>query len=184
MVKNTGGKHNKKVARKSTAPVVERKLRLCTCEEELYGIVTKCLGKGQFLSLFRDQVERLCFIRNKFTGRNKHGNLVSIGSWVIVGLRTWETTKPNKKDKCDLLEIYTNNEKHKLLQECKTNISFLIKQESVILNIDYNEQDEHGESIIFRDEPFLSEAEVEKKTNEDINNIIPLDCEDIDIDEI
>ena len=182
MVKNTGGKHNKKVARKNAAPIVERKLRFCTCDEELYGIVTKCLGNGQFLIICSDQVERLCLIRNKFTGRNKHGNLVSIGSWVIVGLRTWETSKPNKKDKCDLIEIYSNNEKHKLLQECKTDISFLIKQENVILNIDCNEDDERSEGIIFRDEPLLTEAVA--PAEEDVDSTVLSDCDDIDIDEI
>lgn len=188
MVKNTGGKHGKKLARKNAVPLVERRLRFCESDEELYGIVSKCLGNGHFLTVCSDQVERLCFLRNKFTGRNKHGNLVSVGSWVIVGLRSWETTKPNKKDKCDLLEIYTNNEKHRLLQECKSDISFLIKQENVILNIDGGDEqcDDHN-TIIFRDEPLLqddNESHEHHETDEDKDNTQVLDYEDIDFDEI
>ena len=56
----------------------------------------------------QDGKERLCFIRNKFSGRNKQSNLISNGSWVIVGKRSWETPKENKLEKCDLLEIYSS----------------------------------------------------------------------------
>ena len=94
-----------------------------------------------------DQVERLCVIRNKFTGRNKQSNMISVGSWVIIGLRTWETTKPNKKEKCDILEVYTNNEKHKLLEESKVCLSFLTQQENILLNAD--DQEEVNEYITF-----------------------------------
>jgi translation initiation factor IF-1 len=96
MVRNSGGKNFKKVGRKHVNQVeTELKLRLVGSDQELYGIVMKPLGNGQFLIICNDQVERICIIRNKFTGRNKHSNLVSVGSWVIVGLRDWETTKEN-----------------------------------------------------------------------------------------
>tara|TARA_B110000285_G_scaffold105474_1_gene120039 strand:+ start:1713 stop:2264 length:552 start_codon:yes stop_codon:yes gene_type:complete len=183
MVKNTGGKHNKKIARKSAGTIIEKKLRVCEQDDEIYGIVSKCLGNGRFLIICNDQVERICFLRNKFTGRNKHGNLVSIGSWVIIGLRNWETIKPNKKDKCDLLEIYTNNEKHKLLQDCKTDISFLTKQENVILNIDNGEQNEESDSFIFQDESSSINQNVTiEKTEIDDTDIY--DCGEINFDEI
>ena len=151
MVKNFGGKHGKKIARKNAHSNSEashnRKLRFANGTEELYGLVTKCLGNGQFLIMCIDQVERLCVIRNKFTGRNKQSNMISVGSWVIIGLRTWETTKPNKKEKCDMLEVYTNNEKHKLLEESKVCLSFLTQQENILLNAD--DQEEVNEYITF-----------------------------------
>lgn len=151
MVKNFGGKHGKKIARKNAHSNSEashnRKLRFANGSEELYGLVTKCLGNGQFLIMCIDQVERLCVIRNKFTGRNKQSNMISVGSWAIIGLRTWETTKPNKKEKCDMLEVYTNNEKHKLLEESKVCLSFLTQQENILLNAD--DQEEVNEYITF-----------------------------------
>ena len=144
MVKNFGGKHGKKIARKNANSNNEvnsnRKLRFANGSDELYGLVTKCLGNGQFLIMCIDQKERLCIIRNKFTGRNKQSNMISIGSWVIIGLRAWETSKPNKKDKCDMLEVYTNNEKHKLLEESKISLSFLTQQENILLNSEENEE--------------------------------------------
>uniref|UniRef100_A0A6C0L119 S1-like domain-containing protein n=1 Tax=viral metagenome TaxID=1070528 RepID=A0A6C0L119_9ZZZZ len=144
MVKNFGGKHGKKIARKNahsnSEGIHNKKMRFANGDEELYGLVTKCLGNGQFLIICNDQVERLCILRNKFTGRNKQSNIISIRSWVIVGLRSWETTKPNKKEKCDMLEVYTNNERHRLLEECKVNLTFLSQQENLLLNIDEQEE--------------------------------------------
>lgn len=162
MVKNFGGKHGKKVARKNANSNNEsnanRKLRFADGTEELYGLVTKCLGNGQFLIMCIDQVERLCIIRNKFTGRNKQSNMISVGSWVIIGLRNWETSKPNKKDKCDMLEVYTNNEKHRLLEECKTSLSFLTQQENILLNSEENE--EANDYVVF------SEAGVDEENQQ------------------
>ena len=129
MVKNFGGKHGKKIARKNAHSNSEmsanKKMRFANGHEEVYGLVTKCLGNSQFLIICNDRVERLCILRNKFTGRNKQSNMISIGSWAIVGLRNWETSKPNKKDKCDMLEVYTNNEKYKLIQESKVSSAAL-----------------------------------------------------------
>ena len=152
MVKNFGGKHGKKIARKNahsnSEMSVNKKMRFANGDEEVYGLVTKCLGNSQFLIICNDRVERLCILRNKFTGRNKQSNLVSIGSWVIVGLRNWETSKPNKKDKCDMLEVYTNNEKHKLVQESKVNLSFLSQQENLLLS-NGEKEEEDNTNIIF-----------------------------------
>tara|TARA_Y100000992_G_C21149433_1_gene435470 strand:+ start:43 stop:618 length:576 start_codon:yes stop_codon:yes gene_type:complete len=162
MVKNFGGKHGKKIARKNAHSNSEisnnKKMRFASGEDELYGLVTKCLGNGQFLIMCNDQIERLCILRNKFTGRNKQSNLISIGSWVIIGLRNWETSKPNKKEKCDMLEVYTNNEKHKLLEESKVNLSFLTQQENILLNIDEPEE-ERDEYLTFSEGKHNFESE-------------------------
>lgn len=163
MVKNFGGKHGKKIARKKAYSNSEvsnnKKMRFASVEEELYGLVTKCLGNGQFLIMCNDQVERICILRNKFTGRNKQRNMISIGSWVIIGLRSWETSNPNKKDKCDMLEVYTNGEKHKLLEESKVNLSFLTQQENILLNIDEPDE-EHDEYLTFSQSK--NETEIEE----------------------
>lgn len=192
MVKNYGGKHGKKIARKTANSnnenLFNRKLRLAQGEEELYGIVKKCLGNGQFCIICQDQVERICILRNKFTGRNKQSNMLGIGSWAIIGLRNWETVKPNKKEKCDMLEVYTNNEKHKLLEESKgPSFSFLIQQETILLNIE--EDNSANEYLTFSE---LHEDEVNNISdvteNVDYNNnssSLENNFEDeIDIDEI
>jgi initiation factor 1A len=174
MVKNFGGKHGKKIARKnanSNSEIINnKKMRFASGEEELYGLVTKCLGNSQFLIICSDQVERICVLRNKFTGRNKQSNMISIGSWVIIGVRTWETSKPNKKDKCDMLEVYTNNEKHKLLEDSKVNLTFLTQQENILLNID-EPREEQDEYLTFSEGKYNSEVETTNITRD-----VYLDC--------
>ena len=165
MVKNFGGKHGKKIARKNAHSNSEmsanKKMRFANGHEEVYGLVTKCLGNSQFLIICNDRVERLCILRNKFTGRNKQSNMISIGSWAIVGLRNWETSKPNKKDKCDMLEVYTNNEKYKLIQESKVSLSFLSQQENLLLS-NGEKEEEDNTNIVFSE--IISDS---LKNNED-----------------
>ena len=132
MVKNkTGGKNAKKGARKNIVASAEpRKLRFADNDEERYAIVKKMLGNGQMIVLCDDNKERLCTIRYKFSGRNKSSNFITNGGWCIIGLRSWETVKADKLDKCDLLEIYTHPERTKLIQGCKTNLDVLLREET------------------------------------------------------
>ena len=75
-------------------------------EDEHFAQVTRLLGNGmchvQILlhdkSLLSDIV---CHIRGKFRAKNKRHNTIIVGSFVVVGLRTWETSTKN----CDLLAI-------------------------------------------------------------------------------
>ena len=177
MVKNkTGGNKAKRFARKNVNAdsVINRRIRFVTDEDEIYGIVTKVVGNGQAIVMCVDERERLCFIRNKFSGRNKHSNLVTLGSWVIVGLRSWETTKDGKLEKCDLLEIYSNQEKHTLIQECKQNLSVLMKHESLLQNVN----DRFEDMITFEDK----NNEIENNENDDSYEIESV--ESIDFDDI
>ena len=151
MVKNkTGGNRAKKVARKNmNESLTPRKLRFVELEDEMYAIVTKVMGNGQVQVLGTDDKERLCFIRYKFSGRNKQSNLVQVGSWVIVGNRSWETTNPGKLPKCDLLEIYSHQEKSRLIQEAKTNLSALLKEDQKQMHLDNDSEEGRGGDILF-----------------------------------
>ena len=150
MVKNkVGGNKAKKFARKNNLDPssMNKKVRYSADEDEVYGIVNKMIGNGQVVVLCLDHKERLCFIRNKFSGRNKQNNLVKVGSWVLIGKRSWETTKEGKLEKSDLLEIYDEREKHKLIQECSSNLSFLKIEETKLQNI--NGSGNMGSEIVF-----------------------------------
>ena len=113
MVKNFGGNKAKKQGRKHVinATTFNEKLRIATEEGELYGYVLKMYGNGMCNVLGINGKEYLCHIRNKFRGRSSRNNMVTMGSWVLVGLREWET---GEKRSCDLLEIYTSNEVEQL----------------------------------------------------------------------
>lgn len=116
MVRNMkGGNKAKKMARKnntSTNTGEPRKTRLANPDEpcEMYAIVEKLYGQGNCGVRCNDGRERLCVIRNKFRGRNRHGNSVVVGSRLLVGLRDWEVVGVGKQEKCDLLYVYDDCE--------------------------------------------------------------------------
>ena len=115
MVKNThGGNKSKGMARKNMVDHSEkRKLRLASCDLEKYAVVTKMLGNGRFYTTTNEGDELLGRIRNKFKGRSRRGNDLTMGTMVLVGLREWEAPKFKE---CDLLEVYDANEMKQIRQ--------------------------------------------------------------------
>jgi translation initiation factor 1A len=116
MVKNTtGGNKAKGQARKFvSASKQSRSLRVSTDESEIYAKVSKYMGNSMCHVICTDGITRLCHIRGKFRGRGKRDNMVSVGSWLLVGLRDWETEKKDKMEQCDLLEVYNDVDKESL----------------------------------------------------------------------
>lgn len=111
MVKNTtGGSKHKGMARKLVNAPVSNKIRYSEDEDECYAKVTKMLGNGMcHVDLLHKDVlynNVVCHIRGKFRSRNKKSNLVTIGSTVLVGIRSWTS----KIDACDLLCIYNDSQ--------------------------------------------------------------------------
>jgi len=112
MVKNlTGGSKSKQMGRKFVSAPVDRKIRLIQEEGESYAVVTKLLGNGMFYANDTEGKERICVMRNKFRGKGKRDNTVSLGTWVMIGIRDFDSSD---KPKFDLLEVYTDIEKQKL----------------------------------------------------------------------
>jgi translation initiation factor 1A len=92
MVKNTtGGSKAKGQARKFTSVPSSQKLRISDNEFELYAQVSALLGNGMCHVLCIDGIQRLCHIRGKFRGRGKRDNVIGRGSWLLIGLREWES---------------------------------------------------------------------------------------------
>ena len=111
MVKNTtGGSKHKGMARKLVNAPVSNKIRYSEDEDECYAKVTKMLGNGMcHVDLLHKDVmynSVVCHIRGKFRSRNKKSNLVTNGSTVLVGIRSWTS----KIDACDLLCIYNDSQ--------------------------------------------------------------------------
>lgn len=101
MVRNiSGGTGTKSLARKLTGnhsgavPLPSNPL-------EKIAIVSKIHGSHCDVSL-EDGTSLICHIRSKFRGRNKRGNTISVGTFVLVGLREWESSLKNS----DLLFVY------------------------------------------------------------------------------
>ena len=116
MVKNFGGNKSKKMGRKFVNQPQDRRVRFAEEAEELYAVVIKLFGNGMAEVKCIDDVTRLCIFRKKFKGRGKRDNMVSIGTVVLVGERTWEviSSESKKLPKCDLLEVYSSADVTKL----------------------------------------------------------------------
>ena len=111
MVKNKkGGRNHRKQASKHSQPVGRVKLRLAHDEDEMYAKVEKIYGGGMADVLCNDKKVRLLQIRKKFRGRNRRDNSITLGTMVLVGVRSWEVRREGKKEKADLLYVYSHNQ--------------------------------------------------------------------------
>jgi len=97
-----GGKKTKSMGR-FRAPST---FRPADQEGELYAIVEKILGNGAVNVKCIDARVRRCIIRKKFIGKGQ----VVPGTWVLVGLRSYETLDTT----CDLLELYSGSDMKRL----------------------------------------------------------------------
>ena len=132
MVKNFGGNKSKKQGRKFVGdPKASKEIRVPENEFEIIASVNKDYGNGRCQTTGIDGKERICIIRNKFRGRGKKDNFVSIGTWVLIGRREWETTRDGKLENCDLLIVYREDEKKKLMQICDYDFTAICKSNEV-----------------------------------------------------
>jgi hypothetical protein len=122
MVKNFGGNKAKGFARKhANSSKGATKLRVVEFDGEIYAIATAMLGNCMFHAAGIDGNTYLVQIRGKFTGRFKRDNIVTVGSWVLIGAREFTAASDIKKAKideiikADLLEVYTEDDKKKLM---------------------------------------------------------------------
>lgn len=185
MVKNTtGGSKAKGQARKFVSNAKQsRALRVSTDESEIYAQVVKYLGNSMCDVICVDGINRLCHIRGKFRGRGKKDNMVSTGSWLLIGLRDWATENKNKKESCDLLEVYSESDKESLKNIKTINWGiFMLNDEKAIEENEIafsNEQTEEHQALM--EEEFAKTRDTTKKT------IIALgedDDEVVDVDDI
>tara|TARA_B110000305_G_C19229303_1_gene534427 strand:+ start:309 stop:845 length:537 start_codon:yes stop_codon:yes gene_type:complete len=178
MVKNqTGGNKAKRQGRKFTAPT-NSKFRVALEDGEIYAIVTKHFGNAMIEVLGIDNVYRLCVIRNKFRGRGKRDNSVSVGTWVLIGEREWEKDNLEKKPKCDLLEVYSLSDVE-LLKKTPNNWHIL-----TAAAVDTEKSDMHNDAVNFVDSDTLDYINQELDLSAS-TNLNPVEEEDeIDFDDI
>ena len=101
MVKNTtGGSGAKSLARKLTSSSSSA-VPLPSSEDEVIAIVSKIHGAHCDV-LLHDGTKLICHIRNKFRGRNKRQNVLSVGSFVLTAIRSWQSDQSHS----DLLFVY------------------------------------------------------------------------------
>ena len=182
MVKNNGGNKAKKFASKSFN-ISDRATRYAIETDEIYAIVTKMLGGTNCEVLCIDGKTRQCVIRNKFCGKGKRDNWLTRGKWILVGLRNWEVTT-KVKEKCDLLEVYNDNDKDKLIRNSKENFRIFLS----VVTDELNMNDDQIDFINTKEQEEEQEEEEEEeelfhKQNEHYQDSNNSDDEDEDEDE-
>jgi len=187
MVKNVkGGSSHKSQARKFTGDASSSKqnskLRVIEESGEIYAQITKNYGNGMCDALCIDSVTRLCIIRGKFRGRGKRDNTIRVGSWILAGKREWESEKSGEKQKCDLLEVYSDFDIERLKKSVQGNWKVFISIEPVKPSSD-------EDFLVFSnsndDEYQRVKQSLEQNTTEKISLVIsPEEQDEICVDDI
>lgn len=187
MVKNsTGGNKAKGFARKNMIKK-DNILRVAHEEGEIYAQAVKVMGGSiaSAIDLFGNPLR--AHIRGKFRGRSKRDNFISAGTWLLVGLHSWQSETNNSADMrdCDILEVYKDNDKIRL-KNTVTNVNWskFIENDMKTLGLT-NDEDNSG--IVFTDETTQEYEELISKqvSSSNLNDIIISDDgEEINVDDI
>ena len=102
-----GGKSRKGARNRHSDLASQKATRYAKEAGEIYACVTRMFGGPNCEVKCVDGKLRMCVIRNKFRGRGKRDNTLTIGVWVLIGVRDWESAPEGKLPKCDLLEVYS-----------------------------------------------------------------------------
>lgn len=116
MVKNTqGGNKSKGFARKNLTQKTSASLRVAREEGEIYAQAVKVMGGSIASVIDLDGRPMRGHIRGKFRGRGRRENFIGPGTWLLVGLHSWEgEKKPDDMRNCDILEVYDEADKIQL----------------------------------------------------------------------
>ena len=140
-----------------------------------------------------DGYQRSCVIRGKFLGKGKRDNILSKGKWILVGLRDWENSnKGNEKEKCDLLEVYSDMDKQRLQNDNTIDFSGFLKNEQIENELDDSikfTNESNDDDLFFsddeNDEQLQNGQEEEEKSNSKIDvKTINDQLNKVDIDDI
>ena len=188
MVKNfAGGNKAKGFARKGTNDTKDRPLRVSENPNEIYAVVENYYGNSMCDVMCIDGEIRLLHIRGKFKGRGKRDNTIDKTSWLLIGIRDYETVKDGKRQNCDLLEVYSDNEKNKL-KTTVTNVNWKkITKNNEFANEDDNNMDDDDIGFEFADQQTQEYTDLMdklKQSKEEIEVVSTKDEDWIDMSEL
>ena len=116
-------------------------------------------------------------------------NKITIGTWLLIGSRDYESTADGKMEKCDLLEVYKDNEKEQLKQHEPDKMWKLFNGIGISSETNLPTEENEDIGIIFKsndiDSSFLDNLNIDKIDNSS-NTFLGDDCfdDEIDIDDI
>ncbi len=184
MVKNVhGGNKSKGMARKGFVKR-ESALRVAEEEGEIYAQAVKVMGGSIASAIDLNGNPLRVHIRGKFRGKGKRDNFIAAGTWMLVGLHSWESSS-NKSEirNCDVLEVYKETDKNRL-KNAVTSVDFGRFVSNDTKTIGEKEEDD-ATGIQFTDE--VTEEYNELFTNANTNANITIVMEDgdmIDVNDI
>jgi hypothetical protein len=187
MVKNsTGGNKAKGFARKNLIKK-DAALRVAHEEGEIYAQAVKVMGGNIASAIDIDGLPLRAHIRGKFRGRGKRDNFIGPGTWLLVGLHSWEgdKSKPEEIRNCDILEVYNDADKIRLRNSVTSvNWNKFIANDSKTIGAT---EDDGDDGIEFADEATQEYQELiaaQATVSQSRNTIIDENEEVIDIDDI
>ena len=191
MVKNkAGGSRHKKMARKNVKDYgFTIKTRFPSNDDEIIARVIKKNGQGTCEVICNDNVVRLCYIRQKFSGRNKRDNFINIDTMLLVGKREWATVQKKKLPKVDLLYVYSNSQIDQIKQSKGFNNDILPESEKPMDNpydfTDDGEEIQKNEIITQTTNKTNHTAQTNHTTNHTTHTTKKVDTfDDLDFDDI
>lgn len=125
MTKNTcGGKKAKGLARKNINAAADANnpnsssgggaLRVSTSEHEIYAQAIRVLGGQRATAVDLHGRQVMVYIPGKFRTKNRRDNFIAPNTWLLLGVRDWETPKKDALPTLDLIEVYKEHEKQRL----------------------------------------------------------------------
>ncbi len=189
MVKNTqGGNKSKGFARKNLTKR-DNALRLADEEGEIYAQAVKVMGGSIASAIDIDGNPLRAHIRGKFRGRGKRDNFISPGTWLLVGLHSWETDNSTAKTgeirNCDVLEVYSEIDKNRLKTSVTSvNWTKFIANDTKTLGDDKAEDDVGDFDFADEDTQEYEQLISAQLASSKSNTVIMDDGEEIDVDDI
>lgn len=186
MVKNTtGGNKSKGFARKN-AVKRDTGLRVATEEGEIYAQAVKVMGGSIASAIDLDGNPLLAHIRGKFRGRGKRDNFIGAGTWLLVGLHSWETVKANNTAvarNCDILEVYNDIDKQRLMNSVTSvNWSIFASNDTKIITDETHDNDAR---FTFADDTNLEYEElIASKMGKTAATAVYVEEDEINVDDI
>jgi hypothetical protein len=189
MVKNNfGGNKAKGFARKNLAKR-DTALRVAEEEGEIYAQAVKVMGGSIASAIDLDGNPLRVHIRGKFRGRGKRDNFIAPGTWLLVGVHSWEndtsTGKASEIRNCDILEVYSDNDKNRLKTSVTSiNWSKFITNDTKILGDDKKGDDNEGIEFADEDTQEYEHLIASQASAGTSNTLIMDDGEVVDVDDI
>ncbi len=126
--------------------------------------------------LCEDKVIRLLIIRKRFKGRHKRDNNIAVNKVLLVGRRLWEVVNPKKKQKVDLLYVYSDGQIDDLRPKVNVNSivlpDYIEKEEEIAYDLSSKNdwKDEKNKTIV---------GDITQTENTKISKIEEFDFDDI-----